>query len=156
MSLSLFKKDSGPNYFLERNPWGASFMQMEGVMDELMKRNWGEKSRDWDYLPKITFHEEDKSYFLAVELPGVRKEDIHLSFKGDDLVICGERKSETKSNVGATTYTEFSYGNFSRVLTVPKDVDKEKISAELNNGILEVVIAKSEKTGIENRKITIK
>lgn len=154
MSITLFRKNTRPSF--SRESFLAPFNNLENLMEEMWRGSLDEKNGSWDFAPKITFHEDDKFYSLGVELPGVKKEDIHLSFKDDQLIITGERKSEKKTKEGRTSYEEFTYGTFSRMLTVPKDVDKEKVSAELKDGVLEVTLAKNEKASVEQRKITIK
>jgi HSP20 family protein len=93
---------------------------------------------------------------VEVDLPGVKKEDIHVDLKGDVLTISGERK--TKKEVKEKDYykMESSYGKFQRSFTLPENTDAENIDANSKDGVLEVIIPKVKKSKKETKKIKIK
>lgn len=103
--------------------------------------------------PALDIYEDEKKWTVHTELPGVKKEDIKLETQGNHLVISGEcnRKSEYKEN--NVRYQERRYGSFSRTVPLPEDVDKSKINAKYENGVLEVTIPKSAEAS--PKKITI-
>ncbi|GAB5586250.1 hypothetical protein Unana1_01150 [Umbelopsis nana] len=103
--------------------------------------------------PALDIYEDEKKWIVHTELPGVKKEDIKLETQGNHLVISGEsnRNSEYKEN--NVRYQERRYGSFSRTVPLPENVDKSKINAKYENGVLEVTIPKSEEAS--PKKITI-
>ncbi|MDE3168952.1 MAG: Hsp20/alpha crystallin family protein [Acidobacteriota bacterium] len=81
---------------------------------------------------------EAKKFYLHVAVPGIDPKEVKIELQGNVLTISGERKKiETKKEL---TYhqREFTYGAFQRMLTLPEGVDAEKLTAEFNNGVLEI------------------
>jgi HSP20 family protein len=108
--------------------------------------------------PEIDIFETDRAYHLAVELPGVERDDIDLSVD-DDALIIRARKQRTSEDVKQDRYhrIERRFGRFERMLTLPADADGENISAELKNGVLEVSIPRLENVDTTGgRRIEIK
>jgi HSP20 family protein len=133
--------------------------RVEHVLNDFFKSPWratSEGENDSVFAPRISFKEMDDHYQLAVEVPGVKKEDVEISFRGDQLVIKGERKDEQKRKEDGYYYEEFTQGSFSRIVTLPKDVDKEKVSAELDHGLLKIDLAKNDRSKLDSKKILIK
>lgn len=111
--------------------------------------------------PAMNVLENDKEYRLDVAVPGMCKDDfkVHLN-KDGNLVIemekknccCKGKENEEEKKECRYIRKEFSYSKFSQTLLLPDNADKEKIEAEVNNGILSVVIPKLEKVKIEDEK----
>jgi HSP20 family protein len=81
---------------------------------------------------------EAKKFYLRVAVPGIEPKEVKVEVQGNMLTISGERKKvETKKEVNYHQ-REFTYGTFQRVLTLPEGVDAEKLTAEFNNGVLEI------------------
>ena len=107
---------------------------------------------DNDWMPKtnatapaINVSEDDKAYKVEVAAPGMTRDDfkIYLS-ENDDLVIAIEKKDEKKEDNKKYLRREFSYSKFQQALSLPDDVDREKISASVNDGVLTVDLIKKE------------
>lgn len=96
--------------------------------------------QDYGFTPTTDVNENDKAYFVSVDLPGVKKENINLEVHEGVLKISGERKSSTDRE----GYSERRYGKFERALSLPKDVEADKIEAHFENGVLELAIPKKE------------
>lgn len=86
---------------------------------------------------------EDRDNFLAeAELPGVDQENLEVFTIGDELTIRGKR--EPLSGKGVTYHRqERGMGEFERVITLPADVDAEKVDAKLHNGVLTIALPKA-------------
>ena len=108
-----------------------------------------------DYMPKanctapaINVKESDKAYTVELAAPGMKKEDfnVHINDEGN-LVVKLESKQEHKEEDKNTRYLrrEFSYTNYQQNYSLPEDVDKDQISAKVDNGILTVVLPKMKK-----------
>jgi HSP20 family protein len=106
-------------------------------------------------LPVVDIYEEGGDVVMKADLPGVKKEDIHLDLSDNILTLSGDRKTEEKAEKGNLYRYERSHGSFSRSFELPAEVDKEKITAHLEEGVLEIRLPKTEKAGKEARKISI-
>lgn len=88
--------------------------------------------------------EHDKDYVVEVAAPGMTKDDfnIHIDDEGN-LVIAMEKKDEKKDDKkGRYLRREFSYSKFQQAMILPDDVDRNKISAKVDNGVLQVELPK--------------
>ena len=109
--------------------------------------------------PAMNVLENEKEYKLEVAAPGMCKDDfkVHLN-KDGNLVIemekkdCGCRGKEDDKKECRYLRKEFSYSKFSQTLLLPDNADKENIEAQVNNGVLKVVIPKLEKVKAEDEK----
>lgn len=93
--------------------------------------------------PAINVVESDKDYKVEVAAPGMKKEDfnIHLG-DNNELVITMEQKNENKEEHKKYLRREFAYSKFQQSFILPDDVEKEKISASVNDGILTIDLPK--------------
>ena len=110
--------------------------------------------------PAINVKETEKAYKVEVAAPGTTKEDFNVSLDKDgNLVIKMEHKNEKKDENKKEHYLrrEFSYSNYEQALTLPDDVDKEKIEAKVENGVLHITLPRQHEEPEKNsRNIEIK
>jgi HSP20 family protein len=92
------------------------------------------------WVPTVEVEEDDKSFSISVDLPGVEPEAIEVTAHDNYLRIKGER--ESKSEDKQLKRTERVYGSFIREFTLPNNADLESISAKSNHGVLELTIPK--------------
>ncbi|MEE3415978.1 MAG: Hsp20 family protein [Prevotella sp.] len=115
--------------------------------------NWFDDSFfDTDLMPRINatapavnVRENEKSYIMDIAAPGLKKEFVRLDLDNDgNLNIAIENKLEHKQENKKEHYIrrEFSYSNYQQAYTLPEDVDKDKISAKVENGVLEILLPK--------------
>lgn len=99
-------------------------------------------------VPAINVKESEADYEVEVAAPGMTKEDfsVHLNQDGD-LTIKMESRKESKEEDKKSHYLrrEFAYSKFEQTLILPDDVDKDGISAKVNDGVLSVVLPKIKK-----------
>jgi HSP20 family protein len=81
---------------------------------------------------------QDKKYHLRVALPGVDPNEVQLNLLGNYLTVSGEHKSGEEKKEGDYLQKEFSYERFERTIELPEGLDTEKLTAEYNNGVLEI------------------
>ncbi len=102
--------------------------------------------------PAINVMESDKGYTVELAAPGMKKEDfcVHINDDGN-LIVKMENKQETKEENKSMRYLrrEFSYSKFEQTLILPDDVDKEKIAARVENGVLTVELPKVVETKVK-------
>ena len=98
--------------------------------------------------PAINVKESEKEYTVELAAPGLKKEDFNVNIDRDgNLHIRMESKDEHKDEDKKSHYLrrEFSYSKFEQTLLLPDDVDKDKIEAKVNDGVLTVNLPKTEK-----------
>jgi HSP20 family protein len=94
---------------------------------------------------RIDVKEDDKSYMVHAELPGVRKEDINVSIDGNQVSIGAEVKREKEEKQGEKVLrTERYYGKVYRAFALAQDVDQDGASARYENGVLELTLPKKQ------------
>lgn len=106
--------------------------------------------------PDIDVTETDKEIRISAELPGMAEEDIDVEMSGDRLTIRGEKKEEHEERDKDYHVSERRYGSFRRSLRVPDTVDGGKVSAEMKNGVLTVVLPKANAAKNKARKVSVK
>lgn len=107
------------------------------------------------HAPPVEIRESEDGYLISVELPGSLRDDIKVWAEQGILTITGEKKApsgDSKDKSGRLM-SERVFGKFSRSFQLPEDVDTSMIKANLNNGVLTVEIAKSEKSKAKDIKI---
>ena len=109
--------------------------------------------------PAINVKENDKAYTVELAAPGMKKEDFNVHINDDgNLIIKMEQKQEQKEEDKSVRYLrrEFSYSKYEQTLILPDDVEKSKISAKVEHGVLTVELPKVEETKVKvARQITI-
>jgi HSP20 family protein len=139
-----------------------------GDVREEMSRRWGQRPlmprpvlrpfaqlAEGYWAPRMDVYEKNGQLTVKVELPGVNKEDVKVEIDQGDLVIDGERKTESEVKEGDYYRMERAYGSFHRRLPIPFDVKTEQIRAAYKDGVLEIQIPKPAAATPETKKITI-
>ena len=101
---------------------------------------------------RMDLHENDKSYEMKVDIPGMKKEDIKLTTEENKLVIEGERKDEKDDKCH---FVERHFGSFHREVCLPVNAEMDKISASYENGVLSVSVPKKEEVKPAKKQITV-
>ena len=138
----------------------SPFESMDRMFDDFFGRGWLRPfRRDWlafpeldISIPKVDVIDRDEEVVVRAEVPAVKKEDIEVSISGNMLTIKAETKHEEKEEKGDYYRSEISRGAFSRMVSLPAEVDESKAKASLKDGVLELTLPKIEKA----RRRTIK
>ena len=96
------------------------------------------------WVPAMDVVETDDHLVLRADLPGLGKDDVNIEVKDGALTISGERKAEHEERTDGFYRVERAFGSFSRSMSLPDHVDAERITANFENGVLEVRIPKPE------------
>jgi len=104
------------------------------------------------YKPDVDiFYGEDK-LFLSMDLPGVKKGDVNIEVDENNTLIIKAKSSFTEPE--GPLYKQFRVGNYYRAFTLSDEFDRDKISATLENAVLEIIIPKKEE--VKPKKLEIK
>ena len=116
---------------------------LPSIFNDFFDNEWMERSNAT--APAINVLENEKSYDLELAAPGMTKDDFKVTLNEDgDLVINMEKKQENNEDKKHGHYLrrEFSYSKFQQTMLLPDDADKERINAQVENGVLKVNIPK--------------
>ncbi|HSW01263.1 MAG TPA: Hsp20/alpha crystallin family protein [Sedimentisphaerales bacterium] len=99
--------------------------------------------RTW---PAIDVAEKDDAVLVRAEVPGCKPEDIEISVYGNTLTLSGEKKESHEANGEGYYHMESAWGSFRREISLPAEVDQDKIEAVVKDGVLSVTLPKAEKS----------
>ncbi|MGA8148413.1 MAG: Hsp20/alpha crystallin family protein [Gallionellaceae bacterium] len=103
---------------------------------------------------RIDVKEDDKAYTVHAEIPGVKKEDIHITIDGNQVAISAEVKNEKEVKEGEKVLrSERYYGKVSRAFTLGQDVDETTAQAKYSDGVLNLTLPK--KAATQSRRVTV-
>jgi HSP20 family protein len=125
--------------FLQRFSDMFDDISMKGKRDFISTGTWE---------PPVDAFENENEIIVEVEIPGANQKDIEIRLEDNMLVIKGVRNMDENASQGNFYRMERMYGNFIRTFTLPDLVDKEKISARYEKGILTIKMPKSKKNSI--------
>jgi HSP20 family molecular chaperone IbpA len=97
------------------------------------------------FTPPIDIYESDEGLVLIADLPGVSVKSLELQVQNNKLTLLGRVTTQIPPNARAL-HKEYEEGDFLRSFILSEDVDHERVTARLNNGVLEVVLPRSPKT----------
>ncbi len=128
---------------------------LPSIFNDFFDNEWMEKTNAT--APAINVTENDKEYNVEVAAPGMTKEDFNIHIdEENNLVITMEKKNDKKEEDGKRYLRrEFSYTKFQQAMILPEDVEKEKISASVINGVLDIHLPKLSKENLPKASRTI-
>lgn len=103
--------------------------------------------------PPCDVEEHPDSYLLSFDMPGLKKDDISIEVRGNQIVVSGDRRQERKVEEGCMQLLERRTGHFSRTMSLPTDVKSEGIEARYEDGVLAIAVPKCEATRATKVKI---
>lgn len=106
------------------------------------------------WMPLTDISESDDHYELNIDLPGIAKEDVKISYSNNELTISGERKQEKESKGSKHHRIERSFGKYYRSFTLPEKIKDDQIDASFKDGQLRIIIPKADE--IKPKQIDIK
>jgi HSP20 family protein len=162
---------------LQRSPgsgaFGDPFDLMSRMTEEFdrafdrMWRDFGVSRRPWLsrmsqgaagtlWIPRVETFQKGDQFIVRAELPGLKKDDVHVELTGDALVLRGERREEHEENREGYYHTEREYGEFHRTIPLPEGVITESAQASFRNGVLEITIQAPPAETSHARQVEIK
>ncbi|MEK6702617.1 MAG: Hsp20/alpha crystallin family protein [Planctomycetota bacterium] len=112
----------------------------------------GTRAQTW--IPPLDVSETDSEVTIRAEVPGIAIKDLAISVAGTTLTIAGEKEERKEKKEENFHQSECHFGSFRRVLDLPDRVDAGRVTAEYDNGVVTVHVAK--KPGVQARQVEIK
>lgn len=152
----------------EEGPFGTIRRQMETLhreMDRLFDEMTTETARPsitpmaWGRefaMPNIDETEDDKAFYVSIELPGMDEKDVDITLSGRLLTIRGEKKEDEKEEGKDYYRRERRFGSFRRTLELPGEVDESKIEASFKKGVLWVTLPRTKEAQAKIKHIDVK
>lgn len=130
------------------------FWDVDDIFNRFMMRPLLREGMEIEPQIKMDVKEADGKFVVNAEIPGVNKDDIHVTVEGNRISISAEVKQEKETKEGERMIRcERSYGMASRSFTLADEVDQSKVQAKYNNGVLELTLPK--KPGSTRKEISI-
>lgn len=126
---------------------------LPGVFNDFFGNEWMENCKS---VPAINIQQSDDGFTVEVAAPGMTKEDCVVRLNEDNnLLISFEKQSdnEERDKRGAYLRREFTYSKFQRTMVLPDNIDQEKISAKVENGVLTVDIPTLKESKVLKEKL---
>lgn len=126
--------------------------QMENLFDGFFKRP--SQLATSGVYPLINLTGDKDNYYLRAEIPGLKSDELEIQVTSNTITLSGERKIPTENENAKYHRREREAGTFSRGISLPGDVNPDKVEASLKDGMLTVVIPKAE--AAKPKQITVK
>lgn len=117
-------------------------------------RQFGERVAQF-FSPSAEAAATAEAYEIAVELPGISEDEIHLEVQGDQLLVTGEKQARREESGRDYYFSERVYGRFRRSFQLPGDADLDKVSAVYKDGLLAVTVPKLASREPESTRIPV-
>ena len=150
MSLrTLAKRESAPSLFNDIfRPWESLFDLNGGSLISHLRSV---------SIPAANIVENKDNYEVNLAAPGMKKDDFNIDVEGNVLTISAEKEEKKEEKDERYSRKEFNYASFSRSFTLPEGVNKEKIDASYENGLLRLSLPKTEEAKkLSAKHITVK
>ncbi len=138
-------------------------MNIQEEMNRLLNRFFGPSLLEETELPTTTtvwqplvdIKETNNEFIVTAELPGMKKDDIHIAYKDGVLTIEGERKQEKEEKDVNFHRVERRYGKFYRTFQLPSQIQEDKIEATYKDGVLTIVLPKAEEARAKEIEVKV-
>jgi HSP20 family protein len=107
------------------------------------------------FAPPVDIYEDEHNITLKLEVPGIDERDIDVRIDNNTLTVHGERKIEKEEKEENFRRVERQYGSFTRSFTLPSSVDPQQVSADYNQGVLKIRLAKKAEAKPKQIKVNV-
>ena len=98
------------------------------------------------FEPSVDVRENEKDFRISFELPGIDSNDVKVALENGFLTISGEKKFNESGETSSSRRIERRYGSFKRSFKLSDGIDQKKITANFNNGVLDVLVPKTKES----------
>jgi HSP20 family protein len=153
MSLTMWNK----------NPMMDEFARTREEMDRLLGRFLTatplsafdtRSTRLEGWIPAIDVSETDDGVVIRAEVPGIAARDLEITVTGNILNISGKKEEKEEVDQEDFYRCERRFGSFRRVIDLPESIDPDRVTADVDNGIVTIRVAK--KPGLRSRRVEVK
>jgi HSP20 family protein len=124
------------------------------LFNEFFNDYAGADFRKWN-APAVNISENDQAFKLELAVPGLKKEDFKIAIEENTLLVSAEQQQENTEKTEKYTRKEFSFTSFTRRFNLPENVDQSAISANYENGIMNIRLPKKADEKPKTREISI-
>lgn len=126
-----------------------STAKVPSVFDDFFKpwNEWFDNGGLWGRtmnVPAVNITESENEYHVALAAPGLKKDDFKIGVEGNMLTISSEKEENKEEKDKTFTRKEYNYSSFSRSFTLPEEINREKIEAKYEDGVLKIALPKKE------------
>ena len=141
------------------------FDRLQDEMDRMFSsyfRGWNlprlgfDEAHDGSLIAKLDVSETPEAVQVVADLPGMKEKDIDITLNDNALTIKGHRESGSEEKKKNYHRVERSYGEFTRRIVLPAEVDPARVDAQLKDGVLTITLQKTQKAIETEKKIPIK
>jgi HSP20 family protein len=137
------------------NPFMTWQREMNSLFDRFNRDMDFSNSELEQFSPRVELKEKENGYVVRAEIPGMSEKDINVSLRDNNLILEGEKKSESKKEDKGQYFSEFSYGSFYRSIPLEEEVNPDNVKATYRNGVLTVEIETLREIEHKSKKIPI-
>ncbi len=147
-----FMIKKAPDNFLE---------SVNNEISSILSRNLGDWFPDYSFPEEnklampVELKEKDKEYLVKAELPGVKKEDVDIDIDKNYITINAKKEEEKEEDNKNYKKSEFSYGEFTRTVYFPQEIDIENTKASMEHGVLKISAPKKAAEKETTKKLTV-
>ena len=123
--------------------------RMPTLFDDFFKpwNEWFDNGGLWGRvlnIPAVNITEQKDEFLVSLAAPGMKKEDFIIDVDGNMLTISSEKEENKEEKGKKFTRKEYNYSSFSRTFTLPEEINKEKIEAKYEDGVLKIALPRKE------------
>jgi HSP20 family protein len=123
--------------------------RLPSVFDDFFKpwNEWFDNGNLWNRtmnVPAVNITETKDDYQVSLAVPGMKKDDFKIDVDGSMLTISSEKEENKEEKDKKFTRKEYNYSSFSRSFTLPEEINKEKIEAKYDDGVLKISLPRKE------------
>jgi HSP20 family protein len=134
------------------------FSTLQDRMNRLVHDSLGdgqEALATTSFAPAVDVYEDEHSVTLKIEVPGIGEKDIDVRIENNTLTVHGERKYEEQEKEENYRRIERQYGSFTRSFTLPSTIDANSVSANYDQGVLKIKLAKKAESKPKQIKVNV-
>jgi HSP20 family protein len=141
----------------------SPFEEFERRFEDFFRRPFSLMEAPWtrwsalagEVSPAMDIYEEGGDIVVKAEIPGMKKEEIHIDINEKTVTVSGEKMKEEKVERKDYVHLERTYGNFARTFALPAEVQTDKARATFKDGVLELRVPKIAEAASRTRKVAI-
>jgi HSP20 family protein len=131
--------------------------RMPSVFDDFFKpwNEWFDNGNLWNRtinIPAVNITDNKEDFQVSLAVPGMKKDDFKIDVDGNMLTISSEKEETKEEKDKKFTRKEYNYSSFSRSFTLPDEINREKIDAKYEDGVLKIMLPRKEEAKIKAAK----